>query len=173
MIQEASNWVKFCINNIPNKNEEKKIALDIACGLGRHSIYLSNLGYKVISVDLNILHLLSFNKYNIFRIQSDVETPATWPFKKKSFDLVVVTNFLNRLIFQDIQKVLKKNGYLIYETFGEGNEKLGRPKNKNYLLRKGELLKLIHNMSVIYYEEIKVINIEKKFIKHRILCKNV
>ena len=29
MIKEASNWVKFCINNIPNKNEEKKIALDI------------------------------------------------------------------------------------------------------------------------------------------------
>ena len=80
MIREASNWVKFCINNISNKNEEKKIALDIACGLGRHSIYLSNLGYKVISVDLNILHLLSFNKYNIFRIQSDVESPGTWQY---------------------------------------------------------------------------------------------
>ena len=50
--------------------------------------------------------------------------------QKKSFDLVVVTNFLNRLIFKDIQKVLKKNGYLIYETFGEGNEKLGQPKIK-------------------------------------------
>ena len=172
MIKEASNWVKFCIKNIPNKNEEK-IALDLACGLGRHSIYLSKMGYKVISVDLNIFYLLSFYKYNIFRIQTDVETPARWPFKKKSFDLVVVTNFLNRLIFKDIQKVLKKNGYLIYETFGEGNEKLGRPKNKSYLLRKGELLTLIQNMSVIFYEEIKVINIEKKFIKHRILCKNV
>ena len=109
MIREASNWVKFCIKNIPNKNEEK-IALDLACGLGRHSIYLSKMGYKVISVDLNIFYLLSFYKYNIFRIQTDVETPATWPFKKKSFDLVVVTNFLNRLIFKDIQKVLKKNG---------------------------------------------------------------
>lgn len=172
MIKEASNWVKFCIKNIPNKNEEK-IALDLACGLGRHSIYLSKMGYKVISVDLNIFYLLSFYNYNIFRIQTDVEKPETWPFKKKSFDLVVVTNFLNRLIFKDIQKVLKKNGYLIYETFGEGNEKLGRPKNKSYLLRKGELLTLIQNMSVIFYEEIKVINIEKKFIKHRILCKNV
>ena len=72
MIKEASNWVKFCINNIPNKNE-KKIALDIACGSGRHSIFLSNLGYKVISVDLNIFYLSSFYKNNIFKIQSDVE----------------------------------------------------------------------------------------------------
>ena len=68
---------------------------------------------------------------------------------------------------------MKKNGYLIYETFGEGHEKLGRPRNKDYLLQKDELLKLTNNMSLIYYEEIKVINFKKKFIKHRILCKNV
>ena len=66
------------------------------------------MGYKVISVDLNILHLLSFSKYNIFRIQSDIETPERWPFKKKSFDLVVVTNFLNRLIFKEYTKSIKK-----------------------------------------------------------------
>ncbi len=172
MINEASSWVKFCINNIIRENKGK-IALDLACGSGRHSIYLSNMGYKVISVDLNILYLLSFSEYNIFKIQSDIETPTRWPFKKNSFDLVVVTNFLNRAIFQNIKKVIKKNGHLIYETFGEGHEKFGKPKNKSYLLRKGELLQLTQNMSVIYYEEIKVINIEKKFIKHRILCKNV
>ena len=46
--------------------------------------------------------------------------------------------------------------------------KTRQTKNKSYLLCKGELLTLIQNMSVIFYEEIKVINIEKKFIKHRI-----
>ena len=68
---------------------------------------------------------------------------------------------------------MKKNGYLISETFGEGHERLGRPKNKDYLLQKDELLKLTKNMNLICYEEIKVINLKKKFIKHRILCKNV
>ena len=68
---------------------------------------------------------------------------------------------------------MKRNGYLIYETFGEGHERFGRPKNKNYLLKEDELLNLTKNMSLIYYEEIKVINFKKKFIKHRILCKNV
>ena len=172
MIKEASNWVKFCINNIAKGNNQE-VALDLACGLGRNSIYLSSMGYKVISVDLNILHLLSFSQYNIFKIQSDIEISERWPFKQNSFDLVVVTNFLNRSIFKNIQNVIKKNGHLIYETFGEGNEKLGKPKNKSYLLRKNELLQLTRHMNVIYYEEIKVINFEKKFIKHRILCKNV
>ena len=40
MIKKASNWVKFCISKIP-KNGKKNIAMDLACGLGRHSIFLS------------------------------------------------------------------------------------------------------------------------------------
>ena len=113
MIKEASNWVKFCIKNIANKNKEK-IALDLACGLGRNSIYLSSMGYKVISVDLNILHLLSFSQYNIFKIQSDIEISERWPFKQNSFDLVVVTNFLNRSIFKNIQNVIKKKMVILF-----------------------------------------------------------
>ncbi len=172
MIKEASNWVKFCVNTI-NEASSNRIALDLACGSGRHSIFLSNRGYKVISVDLNFYYLSSFYKDNIFRIRADIENLYTWPFKDSSFDVILVTNFLNRLIFKNIKGAIKKNGYLIYETFGEGHEKLGSPKNKNYLLRKDELLKLTHNMSLIYYEEVKVINFEARFIKHRILCKNV
>ncbi|MBV68509.1 MAG: hypothetical protein CMJ08_01745 [Pelagibacterales bacterium] len=172
MIKEASDWVKFCVNTI-NKAPDNKIALDLACGSGRHSIFLSNKGYKVISVDLNFFYLTSFYKYNIFKIRSDIENLNAWPFKDEVFDLIVVTNFLNRLIFKSIKESMKRNGYLIYETFGEGHERFGRPKNKDYLLQKDELLNLTKNMSLIYYEEIKVINFKKKFIKHRILCKNV
>ena len=172
MKKEASDWVKFCVNKI-TKVSGNKIALDLACGSGRHSIFLSDKVYKVISVDLNFIKLSTFDKFNIFKIQSDIESLSKWPFKKKSFDMVIVTNFLNRLLFQNIKDVIKKNGYLIYETFGKGHEKFGRPKNNNYLLKKGELIKLTEDMSLIYYEEIKVINVNNKFIKHRILCKNV
>ncbi len=172
MKKEASDWVKFCVNKI-TKVSGNKIALDLACGSGRHSIFLSDKVYKVISVDLNFIKLSTFDKFNIFKIQSDIESLSKWPFKKKSFDMVIVTNFLNRLLFQNIKDVIKKNGYLIYETFGKGHENFGRPKNNNYLLKKGELLKLTEDMRLIYYEEIKVINVNNKFIKHRILCKNV
>ncbi len=172
MLKEASEWVKICVNDI-NKATINKIVLDLACGYGRNSIFLSNKGYKVISVDLNFSCLSSFSKKNILKIQSDIENSHTWPFGQNSFDLVVVTNFLNRMIFANIRKVIKKNGYLIYETFGEGHEKFGKPKNKDYLLEEGELLKLTKKMQLVCYEEIKVINFKEKFIKHRILCKNV
>ena len=172
MLKEASEWVKICVNNI-NKATINKVVLDLACGYGRNSIFLSNKGYKVISVDLNFLCLSSFSKKNILKIQSDIENSNNWPFGENSFDLVVVTNFLNRMVFANIRKVIKKNGYLIYETFGEGHEKLGKPKNKDYLLEEGELLKLTKKMQLVCYEEIKVINFKERFIKHRILCKNV
>ena len=172
MLKEASEWVKLCVNNI-NKATINKVVLDLACGYGRNSIFLSNKGYKVIALDLNFSCLSSFSKKNILKIQSDIESSNTWPFGQDSFDLVVVTNFLNRMIFANIRKVIKKNGYLIYETFGEGHEKFGKPKNKDYLLEEGELLKLTKKMQLVCYEEIKVINFKEKFIKHRILCKNV
>ena len=77
------------------------------------------------------------------------------------------------MIFKKIIGVIKKGGYLVYETFGEGHEKFGNPKNKNYILKKNELLSLTKKMSLLYYEEVKVIHFKKKFIRHRILSKNV
>ena len=44
---------------------------------------------------------------------------------------------------------------LIYETFAEGNEKYGRPTNPDFLLKPGELLRLVHeNLRVIAYEDV-------------------
>ena len=48
MIKEASNWVKFCVNTI-NEASSNRIALDLACGSGRHSIFLSNSIVKAIA----------------------------------------------------------------------------------------------------------------------------
>ena len=119
MINEASDWVKFCVNDVI-KLASNKIALDLACGMGRNSIYLAKKGYKVISVDINSMSLSKFYQNNVYKIQSDIENLGRWPFKNNIFDIVIVTNFLNRLIFENIESVIKQNGYLVYETFGLG-----------------------------------------------------
>ncbi len=172
MINEYSNWVKYCITE-KLKLRNPKTAMDLACGLGRNSIFLSEEGYKVISVDLDFISLKSFHKQNILKIQSDLENFSDWPFAKKVFDVIVVVNFLDRKVFKNIEISLKKNGYLIYETFGIGQEKLGKPKNKKFLLKKNELLKLTKSFQLICYEEVKVLSGNNRFIKNRILCKNV
>ena len=172
MIKNVSNWVKFCTDQIHIK-KKNKTALDLACGKGRHSIFLSKLGYTVIALDINMDNLNNFKEKNILKLCCDIENFIEWPFAKNSFDLVVVTNFLNRRIFNNIKKVIKINGYIVYETFGIGHENFGKPKNKDYLLRKNELVNLTKNFQLIIYEEIKVLAGNTKFIKHRIVCKNV
>ena len=66
MINKASNWVKYCISQIPCK--KGLIALDLACGHGRNSILLAKYNFKVISIDIDILRLKSFSGKNIIKV---------------------------------------------------------------------------------------------------------
>tara|TARA_A100001015_G_C14582965_1_gene553585 strand:+ start:161 stop:460 length:300 start_codon:yes stop_codon:yes gene_type:complete len=97
----------------------------------------------------------------------------SWPVHEKKFEIVLVTNFLNREIFSYILKSVKKGGYIIYETFSEGNEKYGKPKNKNFILKSKELLKLTEEFKLLCYENVKVEFNNSGFVKQKILAKNV
>ena len=169
-MNEISNWVRFCMHKTSTR---KGLALDLACGKGRHSLYLSSLGFSVISVDYNEENLNCFKGKNITKLNKDIENKKNWPLKKIKFDLIIVTNFLNRSIFPLITKSIKKGGYLIYETFGEGHQKFGKPKNPDFILNSKELLTLCSSMELIVYEEVLSINPSYKSIKHRILSSKV
>ena len=119
-----------------NSLQKRAIALDLACGHGRNSILLAKYNCKVISIDIDIFSLKSFNKKNIIKVQTDIENFLNWPLNKNIFDLVVVTNFLNRKIFNNIKSSIKNNGYLIYETFGEGQQFWVSLKIENFYLKK-------------------------------------
>ncbi len=55
------------------------------------------------------------------------------------FDGIVVTNYLYRPLLADLARSLADGGLLIYQTFMAGNEKFGRPRNPDHLLRVDEL----------------------------------
>ena len=169
-MNKISNWVKYCLDVLPSKNS---YVLDLACGRGRHSIFLSNLGYNVLSVDIDQYKLNCFNGKLIKKKVIDVENIKNWPLEKKKFNAIVVTNFLNRKIFPSIIKSIKKEGYLIYETFSEGHQKIGRPTNPNYILKPRELLQLSNKMQLVAYENIYINNPSNHLFQQRILAKNV
>ena len=95
-MNKISNWVKYCLEELPCKNG---YVLDLACGKGRHSIFLSKLGYNVLSVDIDEHKLNCFNGKLIKKKVIDVENINNWPLEKKKFNVIIVTNFLNRTIF--------------------------------------------------------------------------
>ena len=169
-MNKISNWVKYCLEGLPNKNG---YVLDLACGKGRHSIFLSNLGYNVLSVDIDEYKLNCFNGTLIKKKVIDVEDINNWPLEKKKFNAIIVTNFLNRKIFPSIIKSIKKGGYLIYETFSEGHQKIGKPTNPKYILKPRELLQLSNKMQLVAYENIYINNPSNHLFQQRILSKNV
>ena len=82
--QEAESFLKN-LSKLELFKKNSKI-IDIACGKGRHSLFLSELGYDVTGLDLSknsIKHAKQFEKENLkFDVADMRET-----YKKNSFDI--------------------------------------------------------------------------------------
>jgi len=63
-----------------------------------------------------------------------------WPLGTRRFAGIVVTHYLHRPLLPNIARALQPGGVLLYETFGIGNERFGKPSNPDFLLQPGELL---------------------------------
>lgn len=150
-ISNASPWVRRFSPLIPKGG----LVLDLACGSGRHSEWLANLGYRVLAVDQDVSAVQSLNSPLIVTNCCDLEQ-ADWPLKGLSFNAIVVTNYLYRPHLGQLPKMLQDGGILIYETFALGNEQFGKPSNPNFLLNPGELLTFSasNGLKVLAYEDI-------------------
>ena len=127
--------------------------LDLAAGSGRHTRYFKGLGCKVTALDQDISGLQDLVEAGVEVLAIDLEDGSPWPLGAREFDGIVVTNYLHRPLFPPLAGTLAAGGVLIYETFGVGNERFGRPSNPNFLLRPGELEQLAaaHGLQVLAY----------------------
>jgi len=124
--------------------------LDLAAGSGRHARYFKGLGCLVTALDRDVSGLQGLDGEII---SADLEDGSPWPLGTRAFDGIVVTNYLHRPLLPHLAGALAPRGVLIYETFGVGNERFGKPSNPNFLLRPGELLEFAatHGLQVLAY----------------------
>jgi len=116
------------------------MVLDVAAGHGRHTRALAAAGFHVTAADIDVSGLADLDgDPRITVAPLDLEAGA-WPFADRVFDGIVVANYLHRPHFPHLITALADGGVLIFETFGQGNERLGRPRNPDFLLAPGELL---------------------------------
>jgi len=127
--------------------------LDLACGGGRHAVFFASRGHPVTAVDIDTQAIRTIaDPATIEIIESDLEQGA-WPLPDRRFDAIVVVNYLYRPHFRRLIESLTSGGLLLFDTFAVGNERLGRPRNPDYLLRPGELLLEFGDaLNVVAYE---------------------
>ena len=145
--------------------------LDLAAGGGRHARYFKGLGYQITALDRDVSRLQDLPAEVI---AADLEDGSPWPLGARDFDGVVVTNYLHRPLFPHLAGALAPGGMLIYETFGIGNERFGKPSNPNFLLRPGELLEIAaaHGLQVLAYACGEV-SVPKRAITQRMVAQRL
>lgn len=129
-------------------------ALDVACGGGRHALWLAARGLSVTAIDRNLEALerlrqaaLSADLAVTTRAQ-DLETGEDW-LGADAFDVIVVVHYLHRPLFPALCEALRPGGLLVYETFTRAQAALGKPTNPAYLLEPGELERLVQPLGVL------------------------
>jgi SAM-dependent methyltransferase len=132
--------------------------LDLACGGGRHARLFLERGCRVLAVDRDVSALADRRgDPDLEVLEIDLEQGSVYPLARRQFDAVVVVNYLYRPLLADLVNSVAPGGLLLYETFAAGNERFGRPRNPDFLLRPGELLDAVRGrLRVLAYEDLEI-----------------
>lgn len=151
-MQAPSVWVQRWAGLIPPPGP----VLDLACGMGRHTVYLSGLGLEVTAVDLDMDQSEAVRPLaGVTWLRRDMEA-GDWPFPVGHWSGIVVSNYLHRPLLPHLLAGLAPGGVLIYTTFAHGQQVFGRPGNPAHLLMPGELLEWVRgHLRVIAYEDVQ------------------
>jgi SAM-dependent methyltransferase len=159
-----SLWVRRFLPLIP-----AGLVLDLAAGGGRHTRFLLAAGSTVRAVDRDVSALLPLEGPACEVLRLDLEAGGPWPLGG-GYAGIVATNYLHRPLLPSLAGALMPNGILIYETFALGNERLGRPRNPEFLLRPGELIAAFAALTIIAFEEGEVAA-PRPAVVQRIACR--
>jgi SAM-dependent methyltransferase len=131
-------------------------ALDLACGPGRHALYLARLGWHVTAVDssaaaIGLLRTHSAGLTIDARL-ADLER-GEFAIAPNAYQLICDFHYLQRDLFPQIREGVHPGGIFAgaIHLFQEGCSET--PCNPAFLLQPGELRSLFDGWKVLYYSE--------------------
>lgn len=132
------------------------LALDLACGQGGNSFLLAEHGLQVDAWDISTVAInqIKMRQQNHHRISANVVDISCRKIPPQSYDVIIVSRFLERSLIPDLIHALKLGGLIFYQTFTQEKVSTSGPSNPLYLLKKGELLNLFSSLvPIIYHDE--------------------
>jgi SAM-dependent methyltransferase len=125
----------------------RPLAVDVACGEGRHALYLARHGWRVEAMDISDVALAHLDAkaraegLDITCLQRDFEPepPATMPsLDEARYDLAVVMRYTNLPLLAQLASALRPGGYLVAEAYLRADAPDGGPRNPAYRVAPGE-----------------------------------
>jgi SAM-dependent methyltransferase len=131
-------------------------ALDLAAGLGRHTLWLAERAWQVSAVDVSEVAIGKLGqaarqlnvKINLFALDA-----AEYDFEPERFDLIVLFYHLDRNLFPEIVSALKPGGLFICKMAVNWGPEIAIKKSNLKPLDKNELVSLVPGLRAIDHRE--------------------
>jgi SAM-dependent methyltransferase len=149
-------------------------ALDLAGGVGRHSLWLAEHGWRVKLIDISGVGV-TMAQENFQQPQRVGVTGGAQPLSaalaeqfetqivdlsqirdlgQEQYNLILVFFYLQRSLFPALISALRPEGFLIYKTYTTESTRLGHgPSHPMYLLQPNELLRAFQSLRILHYHE--------------------
>lgn len=131
-------------------------ALDVACGAGRHALFLAKQGWRVTAVDASRVGIeLAKERARSFGVELDARVADLerheFEIEREAFDLIAVFYYLQRDLWPAIRDGVRAGGSLVaaIHLLDEGAEK----SNPDFLLHAGELREEFDGWEILHYHE--------------------
>ncbi|MES9966546.1 MAG: class I SAM-dependent methyltransferase [Sedimenticola sp.] len=131
-------------------------ALDLACGRGVNAMLLAQAGLNVTAWDSSVVAIARLDEAANeagLKISAEVRDVVDAPPEPGSFDVILVSHFLDRSLVQAISAALRRGGLLFYQTFSEERVSDAGPSNPGFRLADNELLTMFDSLDVRVYRE--------------------
>ncbi len=133
-------------------------ALDIACGAGRHSLFLASRGWRVTAVDASPV-AISLVREQAARLGVAVDARVAdlerdeFVIEPDAWDLVCDFFFLQRNLLPHIREGVRPGGLFVATIHLFDDSPDATPRNPDFLLRRGELEAAFAGWTILEYSE--------------------
>ena len=133
-------------------------ALDVACGAGRHALFLAARGFRVTAVDasrIGIEMTLERARRRGLDLDARVADLARGEFtiEPDTYQLVCDFYYLQRDLFGPVRAGLRRGGIFVAAIHTVDERPSARPLNPDFLLRPEELREQFRGWEILHYHE--------------------
>ena len=149
VLWRPSPWLVECAGRLPTRGH----ALDVACGSGRHAVWLAahgltTWGGDVLPDALRRAGALAQAARELadsaeLRPRAElafavIDATRDLPWRTGRFDVICGFRYLDRTLFPRLLVHLAPGGWLVWETFTIEQLRFGKPRRPEFLLKHGE-----------------------------------